>query len=777
MSRQSSLTSGAYPDEPAVRPGGHDPLGEANGVGAADPVSHLDGRGGRPDPSVAEPLSADAFGAELLPTDGAEPLSADAFRPPPGRAKPRTLSPASNAGSDTRSHAGSTPGSRPASSTTGSSGLGSSGLGSSGLGSSGMGSSGMGSSGMGSSGLGSSGLGSSGLGSSGMGSSGMGSSGMGSSGLGSSGMGSSGLGPDVGFRPSPTVPTAPVRIESRGSAAPPSQPAEGMRRPSAQAPRTPSRLHIPTRVGPYEVMGEIGSGGMAFVYKARQPALDRMVAIKMLRPEFVHEPQISTRFEREATALATLRHGNIVHVYDFVQEGDRAYIVMEYVDGIDLFELIADRQRVPPEVAALIARGIAEGLEHAHNRGLVHRDIKPSNVLLSKKGEVKVMDFGIARDPDKHEITRVGLAVGTPAYMAPEQIRVESVDARTDVFALGIVLYELLAGDKPWADDGGRSVTSAILDLPMRPLSIMAPDVPGTLAAIVRKCLKKDPSDRYPSMFELMTDLDAYIRKNTTADPRSRLLLYLWNRKKISQEELENTLPKDLLERGGVRRRDAGLSPLPTQDLLRPVVWAHAATLGAVVLAAALAAPESFTARQLRRQRVVLAPGSAVAETMVAAAPRPSLEPDSVLQADRATERRVGPPADSRVEPIGTAIGAPVETQVEGSGSETPASQEPPPASEPVAADPAVEAAQEPSPSSSESMVVGTGYLQVVVKPWADVSVDHEFVDTTPFGRKVPLKPGRHVVSLRNPNYKPQDRLIEVKPGEVVRLQVELEAL
>ena len=254
-------------------------------------------------------------------------------------------------------------------------------------------------------------------------------------------------------------------------------------------------------MGPYNVVDEIGAGGMAVVYEAIQPSLDRRVAIKVLRPEYMHDRQIATRFEREAAALAAMQHGNIVHVYDFVVEANRAYIVMEYVDGIDLFDILAEAKRVPPEVAALIARGMSEGLAHAHHRGIIHRDIKPSNILVSKMGEVKIMDFGIARDPGKSDLTQVGLAVGTPAYMAPEQIRGDRIDFRTDLFAVGIVLYEMLSGEKPWTEEEGRAITIKVLDEPMQPLREVAPDVPAPSSKSSTAAWKRSPKiDSRPPM-------------------------------------------------------------------------------------------------------------------------------------------------------------------------------------------------------------------------------------------------------------------------------------
>jgi serine/threonine-protein kinase len=344
------------------------------------------------------------------------------------------------------------------------------------------------------------------------------------------------------------------------------------------------------RIGPYHVLEELGSGGMAIVYKAIQPSLDRVVAIKELRPEYVHDRQIAARFAREATSLATLQHGNIVHIFDYLFDKESAHIVMEYVEGIDLFDLLAATNRLPPEVAAIIAGEVAEGLEYAHYRGIVHRDIKPSNILISKHGEVKVMDFGIARDPGNSELTQVGIAVGTPAYMAPEQIRGDKIDFRTDIFALGILLYEMLTGEKPWPEEEGRSVTVKVLDEEYRPIRDLYPAVPRELERAIDKCLEKNPQDRYATTYDLRRELETFVHRMVPIDPRGRLVLFLRNRSFVKDGEAANLVPEALLEDAAVKRRDQGIPLPPAEALLKPVGVMHLLAATAIGIAGLLAA-------------------------------------------------------------------------------------------------------------------------------------------------------------------------------------------
>ncbi len=379
------------------------------------------------------------------------------------------------------------------------------------------------------------------------------------------------------------------------------------------------------RVGPYHMLEEIGSGGMAVVHKATQPALGRRVALKELRTEYLHDRQILTRFEREATSMATLQHGNIVHVYDFIREKNTAYIVMEYVDGIDLFDVLAETESLPADVAAICALQVCEGLEYAHYRGIVHRDIKPSNVLISRRGEVKIMDFGIARDPGKSELTQVGLAVGTPAYMAPEQIRGDKIDFRTDIFAVGIVLHEMLAGTKPWPEESGRSITVQVLDEPPVPLAKACPGAPPQLVSIVERCLQKDPAHRFQSTFELRRELQRYVQHALFMDPRGRLVLFLKNRSFVSPPDAQTFVDSEMLDDPVLARRDAGIPLPPPELLLKPVAAAHGIGLGIILATGLLTAFVSFG-------EALPVPGQMVAPRPAATAPAQDATPAALTK-------------------------------------------------------------------------------------------------------------------------------------------------
>lgn len=285
-----------------------------------------------------------------------------------------------------------------------------------------------------------------------------------------------------------------------------------------------------TSIQQYADWTTLGTGGMAKVYRARQGNLDRDVAIKELKPEFARDPGIVQRFEREARYSAKLQHESIVHIYDYVKEGASHYIVMEFVDGVDLGRILKQCGPLPPPIAAIFAVRIALGLEHAHQRGIIHRDVKPGNVLVSRAGEVKLSDFGIAKDPlnPQDNMTRTGQAVGTPSYMSPEQIVGDPVDFRTDQFAFGILLYELLTGEKPFKADTASSLLEKIRTQGYVDVRSARAGIPRALAKVVRRCLRKEPKKRFASTDQMRRLLERWALRQIRISPEESLRDWLY---------------------------------------------------------------------------------------------------------------------------------------------------------------------------------------------------------------------------------------------------------
>lgn len=230
-------------------------------------------------------------------------------------------------------------------------------------------------------------------------------------------------------------------------------------------------------LGGFRVLGKLGAGGMAAVYRAHEAALDRVVALKVIHPHLAQQPEIVARFEREARAAAQLTHPNIVQIYMVGEEGDLPFFSMEYVNGKTLQSVIETEGFLTARRAVPILRQAAEALAAAHEAGIVHRDIKPSNILLDSAGRVKVTDFGIAQVATESRLTQTGMLLGTPGYISPEQCLGEPLDARTDIYALGVTMYETLAGHMPFQADTPAALVLKIIDPDPQPLGVANPTV------------------------------------------------------------------------------------------------------------------------------------------------------------------------------------------------------------------------------------------------------------------------------------------------------------
>ncbi len=260
----------------------------------------------------------------------------------------------------------------------------------------------------------------------------------------------------------------------------------------------------------YRILSRVGEGGMAEVYRARDSVLNRIVAIKVLRPQFASDEEFVERFRREAQAAASLSHPNIVSIYDVGQDGDRYYIVMEYVSGRSLKDLIREQGPLSPDRAAWIASQILAALDHAHKNNIVHRDIKPHNILVTPEGRVKVTDFGIARATSTSALTETGTIIGTVNYFSPEQARGEAAGVGSDIYSLGVVLYEMLTGRVPFRGDTPIAIALQHLQNTAIPPSELSPRVPRDLDRVVMKALEKDPSRRYQHARDMMRALERY---------------------------------------------------------------------------------------------------------------------------------------------------------------------------------------------------------------------------------------------------------------------------
>lgn len=261
------------------------------------------------------------------------------------------------------------------------------------------------------------------------------------------------------------------------------------------------------KLGKYELLGELGHGAMGVVYRARDPIISRLVALKTITTGVANDPALLQRFYREAQSAGGLQHPNIVTIYDMGEAGELPYIAMELVEGENLEQVIARRSTLPLTLKLVYSMQACRAFDYAHKRGIVHRDIKPGNVMLSKEGVVKVVDFGIARVLENSR-TQTGLLIGTFAYMSPEQYHGEHADERSDIWSFGVLVYELLCYQKPFTGPTPASLMHNICNLEAKPLNQVLPECPDDLALVVGKMLRKSPVDRYQSMEDVLLDLD-----------------------------------------------------------------------------------------------------------------------------------------------------------------------------------------------------------------------------------------------------------------------------
>ena len=439
------------------------------------------------------------------------------------------------------------------------------------------------------------------------------------------------------------------------------------------------------KIGKYEISEQIGVGGFGAVYRGRDPFIKRTVAIKTCS---INDEEIKSRFFREAELAGNLHHRHITTIYDFGVENGIPYIVQEFLTGEDLDKQIKRADVTPVVRKVEILMAVAEGLHYAHEAQIIHRDIKPANIRILEDGTVKIMDFGIAKSLEtESNLTQTGITLGTSAYLAPEQIRGEPVDRRTDIFALGVVAYELFTYRKPFRGEHLSTVLYRILNEQPEAIESIAPEVPPALIAVTRRALEKSPDKRYASMQDLLRDLHAVYRELTGASARYSTIARLTE---ASNPDLDTTIatpshgmatvhitpPSGALARvpepargtppsAGAARPPAGLelvnfqdpsahtAAAPTNRMLAPTGDAsRRATMAIVAVAAlALAAAGGWLLSRSRREAPAQAPAVAVsAPAPTAAAPADLPTPELGVDAKPQATAVPVPPAEPAVQ-------------------------------------------------------------------------------------------------------------------------------
>ena len=474
-------------------------------------------------------------------------------------------------------------------------------------------------------------------------------------------------------------------------------------------------------IGRYALKYRIGEGGLGTVYAAHDPLLSRLIAIKTLNLEISAEqrPTFNALFLNEARAAAGLSHPHIVTVFDAGVSDDNAYIAMELLKGRDLRQLREEGWRPTPTQAALVVRRVADALAYAHSKGVVHRDIKPANIFMVGRTQPRVLDFGIARVAHQHDAhAHDDIAGGSPYYMSPEQVRQEPGDRRTDVFSLGVVLYELLTNVKPFRGNSLAEITTAVLEHEPPAAHTVQADVPKGLSEIAARAMEKDPEHRFRSARSLSRELRHWLD--------------------------ENGQPLD--------GADSGPTTKDTRAVWTAGLAAAAVLLAAVGWWASVANDPTPAASVAGAPAPVVVPVAAsAAMTALPADTRLTPPVDStaaVTQADKAlaSESAGSPGATNRVAPVLAAA---------------PTKDTKPAAPKESARDKRMREGR-----ALAATPVGSGVVRLAVSPWGQVEVDGSAVGTAPPLTEITMTEGKHQITIRNADFPPYSASVTVTPGQ-----------
>ncbi len=526
-------------------------------------------------------------------------------------------------------------------------------------------------------------------------------------------------------------------------------------------------------LGKYQLVKRLAMGGMAEVFLARVDGpmgFEKQVVVKRVLPHLAEEQTFVEMFFSEARLAAQLSHPNVVQVFDFGEVDGTYFLVMELIDGINLRQLGRRAQEageaLPAHLVARIISSAAEGLGYAHELtdpatgaplNLVHRDISPENILLSKSGAVKVVDFGIAKAANQSHLTRTGTVKGKFAYMPPEQLRAEPLDRRADVYALGIVMFELLAGQKPFDTKSDAEIAQAILSRKMTPLHKLRRDVPKALQRIVERALEPNAKDRYPDCLQLQADLERFIA--STGEPIAQhhiaqAVQRFATPSKVAAAAQQGT-PAPSPSRPGTPARPGSAVGPPAQPR---AAWRYviAAAAAVAVLGVAVA-----VAVVLRPKSAASAPAPApVATVPVKVAPPAVVEPAAVVKVAAPVD--AGVVAVAPTEPPPAVVKAPVApAEAPPAIAKAPAPKKPPPPA-PATRPPEEPAAVRPPPPAA---VAEQGVVEFRVRPFGSVYVDGRLLGDTPLSPAT-LPVGIHSVRVVNSELgKEVSRAFEVQVG------------
>lgn len=472
-----------------------------------------------------------------------------------------------------------------------------------------------------------------------------------------------------------------------------------------------------SRIGEYRIDVEIAHSAICSIYRAHQESLDRPVLIKKLHPQMSREEDIRKRFEREAQVCARVKHENIVDIYSYQADADVTMLVMEFVEGKSLGDLITTRGRIEWPVALTMLAGLLKGLGHAHAKGVLHRDIKPDNLLVSETGMVKITDFGLASIADASKMTMQGAVVGTPAYLPPEQVSNGSYDQRGDLFSAGVTIYEALTGTSPFAGQSFSETLKKILNYTPPTASSLIPEVPPEFDQILARLLEKQPSKRYATAEQALEEVRKLAgQKGISLEP----------------ESVQKSLAVD-------EHLERPATPASSNGRDHPTGFNNWLIFGTVSLAALVYVLNINSDNLLTGTTPLASSLRQVINPQVASKFNPR---------ETATDSTVGKPQVQR--PVNE-MDKPVKVVI-------PKEPQNSPATNPVI-----------------TPATGPGLLDINCTPWGAVTVDNVSYGQTPLTKPIQLEAGQHVIAISNPKFPtPYVKTVKVAAGQTEVIVVDL---
>ena len=506
-------------------------------------------------------------------------------------------------------------------------------------------------------------------------------------------------------------------------------------------------------VGRYALKGVIGTGGLGQVHEAWDPLLSRPVAVKTLQFDIdpADRESLDELFINEARASAGLSHAHIVTVHDAGRSEHGVYIAMERLQGKDLRQRLAEGWLPTPAQAAQLVRRVADALAYAHARGVVHCDVKPANIFLNKRDKPKVLDFGIARVAHSRVLPKLeGMVAGSPHYLAPEQLQGGTVDARTDIHALGVVFYELLTLRKAFSGDSVEQITTAVLTNHPAPAHELRPGVPRTLAGIAAKAMARDPGDRYAGAAEMSADLRRWIERNGAQESPA-----------VVEMPGSSSLPPLIPPPHTRPRRTKARKSNP----VGAIVAVASLVVGGLALLATLRKPP--TPAPLPDLTAVPAAVPAPAPALVAALPASAAVEVPASAPEPAASGAA--PAPAIIEPVVTAAAVEPPAPPPVVAKPTPATPSPRAAAAKPKATPAT--ARATTTPAAPVVPAAQGQLQLAISPWGQVEVNGQAMGTTPPLTRLNLPEGTHQITVRNEDFPPFSTSVQVLADKPVTVR------